>query len=166
MSEEDKKKVEVSEPERKDIEIFHPMDMFRAFDDTWADFRRNFLIPWTPGRLFERPWRVGSMMERRMAYTDLIDNGKEYKITAEVPGITKDRIDIMVTKEGMEISGKVEEEREKEGRGYIVKERGHSEIYRRLSFPEEVIPEKAEATVNHGVLEVRVPKKAPTPKIK
>ena len=97
---------------------------------------------------------------------DLIDTGKEFQVHAEVPGIPKDKIDITVTKDSIEISAKTEVERKEEEKGFVVKERGYSEIYRKQSFPEEVLPEKAEATVKNGVLEIKIPKKSPTPEIK
>ena len=46
--------------------------------------------------------------------------------------------------------------------GFIRQERGYSRISRRLAFPEPVVAEKAEASLNNGVLEVKVPKKSPT----
>jgi HSP20 family molecular chaperone IbpA len=42
----------------------------------------------------------------------------------------------------------------------------YSSFYKRIVFPEEVIPEKAESSVKDGVLEVDVPKKTPTPEPK
>jgi len=101
----------------------------------------------------------------RAACTDLIDTGKEYQVCAEVPGIPKDKINVTITKDSIEISGKAEIERREEEKGYVVRERGYSEIHRRMAFPEEVVPEKAEATLKQGLLEIKVPKKTPTPKV-
>jgi len=90
---------------------------------------------------------------------------QEFQVHAEVPGIPKDKIDITVTKDSIEISAKTEVERKEEEKGFVVKDRGYSEIYRKQSS-EEVVPEKAEATVKNGVLEIKIPKKTPTPEIK
>ena len=166
MSEKGKKeKVEVKEPKERAIEPWRPSDIFQAYDEMWEDFRRDFLRPW---RYWGRPWRRGwpSAIMPREACTDLIDTGKEYQVCAEVPGIPKDKLDVTITKDGIEISGKAEVERREEEKGYLMRERGYSEIYRMMAFPEEVIPEKAEATLKNGLLEIKIPKKTPTAGVK
>jgi hypothetical protein len=45
---------------------------------------------------------------------------------------------------------------------FVRRERTYSRIHRSLAFPEEVIPDRAEATLKDGLLEVRIPKKTPT----
>jgi HSP20 family protein len=180
MSEKEKKeKVEIKEPEEKAaIEPAYPRDIFESFDQLWEDFRREFHRlglgePWAyriPYGFRGRPWALmpspGGRRPMREADADLADTGKEYQVHIEVPGIPKDRIDVTVTKDYLEIHAKAEAERGGEEKGYIVRERNYAEIYKRLSFPEEVIPEKAEATLKDGLLEIRVPKKTPTPEVK
>ncbi len=46
---------------------------------------------------------------------------------------------------------------------YFVRERRYEALRRTLSFPAEVKPDFAAATLKDGVLEVRIPKKQPTP---
>jgi HSP20 family protein len=171
VSEEEKKEdIEVKEDEARAIEPWYPSDIFRAFDDMWEGFRRDFLRPWRPWRLWGRPrWlapRPRGMLARREAYVDLVDKGKEFQVCAEVPGIPKDKINITVTKDSIEVSGKAEVERREAEKGFVVRERGYSEIYRRMAFPEEVVPDKVEAILKEGLLEIRVPKKTPTPEVK
>jgi HSP20 family protein len=153
------------EAQRKNIEPWYPRDVFRTFDDIWSDFRRDFLTP-RPRRFGVRPWWKRLPIDRREACTDLIETEDEYRVCAEVPGIPKDKINITVTENEIEISAKAETEKKKEEAGYILNERGYSEIYRKMFFPEEVIPEKAEATVNNGLLEIKIPKKISKSKIK
>jgi HSP20 family protein len=99
----------------------------------------------------------------REAYSDLIDAGSKYLVHAEVPGIPKNKIDITVTKDNIEISAETEVAKEEKEKNFVVRKRGYSTIYKRLSFPEEVIPDKVEAALKDGLLEVSVPKKTPTP---
>ncbi len=127
------------------------------------------MMPWMRWSRMMRPWtrRMWMMMpSTREACTDLIDAGKEYQVYVEVPGIPKDKIDITVTKNGIEVAAKAEVERKGEEKGYVVRERGYSETYRRMSFPEEVLPEEAEAVLDNGVLEIKVPKKTPRQEVK
>jgi HSP20 family protein len=166
---EEKKEIEVKASEERIIEPWYPSDIFRAFDDVWDGFRRDFTRPWRPWRLRGRPWwrrPFGAMVPRREACVDLADLEKEFQVYAEIPGIPKDKIDITVTKDSIEISGKSKVEKREEKKGYVVRERGYSQIYRRISFPEEVLPDKVTATIKDGLLDIRVPKKMPTPKLK
>jgi HSP20 family protein len=98
----------------------------------------------------------------RLPYADLIDSGKEYRVLAEVPGIPREKLDITVTDREIKIEGEAKTDLHEEKEGFIRRERGYSRISRRLAFPEPVVAEKAEASLNNGVLEVKVPKKAPT----
>jgi len=118
MSEEEKKKEE--EPEESFIERYYPHDVMDAFDEMWEEFRRNMERAWTYRprmiRPWRRPWRMrrmrpwirayGSMIPRREAFADMVDAGDSFKIHAQFPGIPKDNIDINVTEDGVEISGK------------------------------------------------------------
>jgi HSP20 family protein len=84
-------------------------------------------------------------------------------VCAEILGIPRDKIDVTVTKDAIEISAETGAEKEK---NFIVRQRSYSSIYKNLAFPEEVIPEKAECTLKDGLLEVSIPKKTPTPEVK
>ena len=165
MSSEEKKEIKVKEKESP-LATRYPADIFQAFDEMWDEFRRGFLRPWRPWGFAGRPWEL---MERASIATpaaDLVDLGNVYQVCAEVPGIPKDKLDITITKDSIEISGKAETERKEEEKGYVVRERGYSKVFRRMVFPEEVVPEKAEATFKDGLLEISAPKKTPTPKAK
>jgi HSP20 family protein len=162
---EKKEKVEIKDPEERVIAPWRPSDIFQAFDEMWTDFRRDLLRPWRPLEYRWKPLRRGEMptdIMPREACVDLIDAGNEYQVCAEVPGIPKDMLDVTITKDVIEISGKAEVERREEDIGYVVRERGYSKIYKRIAFPEEAIPDEAKATLKDGLLEIRVPKKMPT----
>jgi HSP20 family protein len=134
-----------------------------TFDDLMNDFRRHFIeniaFPWD--------WvSVESVVPVREATVDLVDEGNRFVVHAELPGVAKDKIDVALTKDSIEISAETDVEKEDKGKNFVVRERLYSHVYKQLSFPEEVIPEKAESTFRDGLLEVGVPKKtiAPAPK--
>ena len=134
-----------------------------TFDDLMDDFRRNFFesiaFPWD--------WvTVEPIVPVREATVDLVDEGKTFVVHAEMPGVAKDKIDVSLTKDGIEISAETDVEKEDKGKNFVVRERTYSHVYKQLSFPEEVIPEKAESTFKDGLLKVSIPKKtiAPAPK--
>ena len=130
-------------------------DYFRRFENTWPSLFQG-------GVFGPRWWRAFELPETRRAFADLIDAGKEYHVRAEVPGIPKDKLNISVTPRGIRIEGEAETKIDEDKEGYVHKERTWSKVRRELAFPEEVIPDQAEAEVKNGVLEVKVPKKNPT----
>jgi len=60
------------------------------------------------------------------------------------------------------ICGETKTEVKDDSEGYIRRERSYSTLCRTMTFPEEVNPDKAEATLKDGILEVKVAKKSPT----
>ena len=139
-----------------------------TFDDLMDSFRSSFIesiaYPWN--WLSVEP--VVPAIPVREATVDLVDEGNRFVVHAELPGVAKDKIDVTLTKDGIEISAEtdVEKENKEKNFDFVVRERVYSHVYKQLAFPEEVIPEKAESTFRDGLLEVCIPKKtvAPAPK--
>ena len=147
---------------RKHVPTTH---VLATFDDMLEDFRRSFRESiWSPWELTIEPYTL--VLPVRETYSDLVDEGNRFLVRAEAPGIPRDKIDVTVTKDGIEISGETGAEKEDKEKNFVVRERSYSSIYKSLTFPEEVIPEKAECTLKDGILEVSVPKKMPTPAAK
>ena len=164
----DNEKVPVRKGQKKGTAITprRPDDYQDGMERMFRDFESRFdrlLAPFPAGGWFgpgRRRWP--ETPEVRLPYADLIDSGKEYRVKAEVPGITKDKLDITVTDREIKIEGEAKTDLHEEKEGFVRQERGYSRISRRVAFPEPVVAEKAEASLNNGVLEVRVPKKTPT----
>ena len=148
---------------RKHVPATHVLS---TFDDLLDDFNRRFRESiWAPWELEPlEPYVIE--LQPREAFADLMDAGDKFVVHAEVPGIPKDKIDVTITKDEVEISAEASAEKEEKKKGYVFKERGYSSFFKRIAFPEEVVPEKAESNLKDGVLEVDVPKKTPTPKPK
>jgi len=134
-----------------------------TFDDLMENFRRNFI----DSIAFPFNWiDLEPVVPVREATVDLVDEGNRFVVHAEMPGVAKDKIDVSLTENGIEISAETDVETEDKEKNFVVRERVYSHVYKQLSFPEEVVPEQAESTYKDGLLEVRVPKKtvAPAPK--
>jgi HSP20 family protein len=161
----EKKEIEKTSAKSREGEIVmrRPSDIFTEMDRMLSDFRSEFQDLFDPWRSL---WPIAtprmSLPQVRTPMSDLIDTGKGYKIRAEMPGIPKDKIDISIDKDSIEINAEAKTETDEEKKGYVRKERSYSSLYRKLSFPEEVVPDKAESTYQDGLLEVTVPKKTPT----
>ncbi len=132
-------------------------EMDRWFDSLREEFEQKFWGPVTP---FVREGVLAS----RQPLVDLSDNGREFVLTAELPGVKKEDLNLQVTPEGIEIGAETRGEKEESGKDYAYRERSYASFRRVLPFPEEVLPDQVEAKLTDGVLEVRLPKKEPTPK--
>jgi HSP20 family protein len=134
-------------------------DVDRWFDSLRRDFEDRF---W--GRSLGRV--EGSDLAIREPLVDLIDQGSEFVVRAELPGVSKEDIDLNVTSDGIQIRAKADRSREEKEKDYYFQERTYQAYERALSFPQEVKADLASATLKDGVLEVRIPKRQPTPESK
>lgn len=130
-------------------------DMDRVFDDFRSEWESLLLSP-----------RSMTAESVRQPLVDLADNGSEYLVKAEIPGIKKEDLKIEVAQDNLEISGEtsVEEKQEDKETGYIRRERRYSRFHRTLPLPENVLTDKVEAELKDGVLTVKLPKAAPPEK--
>ena len=137
----------------------------RGIDDMFHDFRQSFddlMRPFFPLAEVEQEYRLPT----RYAQVDLIDNGDSYTINAELPGFTKDQVDVQINKDGVAINAECKEEKEEKRKNYLHRERAYSSLQRFVAFPEEVDPSKVDGSMKEGVLELKVPKKEPKPEEK
>lgn len=140
--------------------VWNPWDIMESMDRWfWED-------PWTP--FWRRRWGGLAPIEKwfdtdkKITAIDMIDTGKEYKITAEMPGVNKKDIEVNITPNNISICGETKTETKEKDEGWVRRERNYSTIYRTMMFPEEVNPDKADATLKDGILEISVTKKTPT----
>jgi HSP20 family protein len=138
----------------------------RDVDSIFDDFRRSFDIMMRPYFPFETRVEDFGTLPIRYAPLDLIDEGDHYSIHAELPGFSKENVDVQINNDGMSIRAKKETEKEDKKKNYLHRERVYSAFERSVSFPEEVDAARAEGTMNNGVLELRIPKKEPVPEKK
>ena len=134
--------------------------------DRWFDeFRDRFFDTWDL-QPFGRPFTALASHEGplfRAARTDVSDTGSAFKIVAEIPGIPKDKLDIRVRGNLVEIRGESTAEKEEKEAAYVHRERAYSGYYRSLELPEPVVATEAKAKVENGLLELELPKQHPTP---
>lgn len=79
-------------------------------------------------------------------------------VRLEVPGLERDDLDLMVEGNTLRISGEKRYTRDEERRNYHIMERAYGSFQRVIPLPYPIDGDKAEATLNHGVLTVRLPK--------
>jgi HSP20 family protein len=89
---------------------------------------------------------------------DVVETKKGYTIRADVPGFSKEQIDIDVQGDTLSIKGNQEKVQEQNDEHYHAKERLRSSFSRTLTLPFVVHPEKIKASIKDGVLEINIPK--------
>jgi HSP20 family protein len=89
---------------------------------------------------------------------DVAENEDAVIVKAELPGTKPDDIEISVQGNTLTISGEKKEESEDRREGYYHTERRYGRFQRVVSLPNDVDPEKIEATHREGVLTVSLPK--------
>ncbi len=171
----EERREEASRPE-DNSQSFGIAEMNRWFDEPLREFENLFRDPmqwpWgapggrAPWANLMRPWTASALLPRmaeiRQPLADIEDKGAEFVVTAEMPGIPKENVEVNVTQDSVEIRAKAQTEQEDKEKGYYRKERVFKELYRHLPLPSAVIPEKAEARMESGLLKIRLPKKDPT----
>lgn len=91
---------------------------------------------------------------------DVIDEDNAYKIEAELPGYSKDEIDVDFEDGRLTISAKKNEEvnEDDKDKNYIHRERKSSKMVRRMFF-KDIDEDNMSAKLDGGILEITVPKK-------
>ena len=110
---------------------------------------------------FVRPVAFEGRGEAPRMKVDVAEKNGAYQISAELPGVRKE--DIQVTIDGNQVSLSAEVKREKEvqqDERVLHTERSYGKVTRSFSLPQEVDEAKAEAKFRDGVLELTLPKKA------
>jgi len=97
--------------------------------------------------------------------TDLYETDEAFIVKVDLPGISKENLEIEATGEYLEINAKHEttteketEETTKDDEKCVCKERFAVQYNRRIAFPTLVDPSKANVKLENGVLEVTMPK--------
>jgi len=83
------------------------------------------------------------------------ENG--YLISAFLPGVNTEDLDIQVVNDTITIKGEIKLDRT-EGENYLIAERPNGRFYRVIELPDELDSDKAEADLKNGVLTLKVPK--------
>lgn len=106
-----------------------------------------------------------SWMERT-TYTapaiNVIENEKEYDVELAAPGLTKEDFKVHIDADNnlhIEMEKKSEDKEGKKHGKYLRREFSYEKFQQMLTLPEDAEAEKIEAKVEHGVLNVRIPKK-------
>lgn len=90
--------------------------------------------------------------------TDLMETEDEYRLHLDVPGMTKEDLNINYQDNQLTVSGERTSDRTEEGEEYVRVERSFGHFYRSFTLPQTVNAEDIHATYDNGVLTISVPK--------
>jgi len=128
----------------------------REIDRLFEDFDRG-VWGFPSRRLFdiEPFWRRGATVPA----VDIIEREKDYRLTAELPGMEEKDIELGISDDMMTIKGEKREEKEEKKKDYYMSERRYGTFQRSFPLPTGVDADKIEASFKKGVLTVTLPKK-------
>lgn len=91
---------------------------------------------------------------------DVKDQGDHYLLEAELPGVSKDQMNISVDQDVLTVSADVNTAKEEKQGGYVYSERRSGHLERRFNL-EGIRQEDISAAYKDGVLSITLPKAAP-----
>ncbi len=97
-------------------------------------------------------------IEKLSMPVEVTEKEKEYDIRAELPGVKKEDLDIDIDNNYLTIRAKKEEEVCEDKNTYKKSEFKYGEFSRSVYLPQDIDVDKVDATLEHGVLKIKVPK--------
>jgi HSP20 family protein len=89
--------------------------------------------------------------------TEVFQRGGELIVRADLPGMTKDNINVDIEDDQIVIRGERRDEREESEEGFYHTERSYGSFYRAIPLPPGIDADQANAIFNNGVLEITLP---------
>ena len=89
---------------------------------------------------------------------DVKENEAAYEISAELPGLEEQDVEVTVADGILVLKGEKSAEQEEQDNNYYRKERVYGSFERSFRLPDEVEADKVEANFKNGVLTVGLPK--------
>jgi HSP20 family protein len=125
--------------------------LHREIDRVFSDFMTDW--PWTDRM---------NLMDRRLGTfvpdVDVIETEKEFRVTAELPGLDEKDLEVTYVEGGLTIKGEKREEHEEKRGDYYRSERQFGMFERTIPLPSDINPDKAKASFKKGVLNIMLPK--------
>ena len=136
----------------------------RPFTHSMEEFFENFLPRrWMDDAFEADAWRRPLRREFEGVFegfpkVDMIDKGDVLVIRAEMPGVDKDDLEILIAGDRLTIEASRKFKEEEKEETFFRNEMAYGRIYRTMLLPVAIIGDKAKAELKNGILEVMLPK--------
>ncbi|MDE3112322.1 MAG: Hsp20/alpha crystallin family protein [Chloroflexota bacterium] len=97
-------------------------------------------------------------MEHRTFPVDLYETAETYTLKASLPGMDPLKIGVEAMSDAVTVKGELVEEKEEKKGAVVRQERRYGRFERTIGLPVAIDPAKVEATYEHGVLTLVMPK--------
>ncbi len=118
------------------------------------------------GPIFPEFARMAEPMATWEPALDFSETEKEYRVRLEVPGFHRENLDVHLDANVLTLTGQREFQQEMQDEDFLWQEREEGRFTRSIRLPAAVEEAKIEATYEHGVLTVKLPKLTPSPRAK
>jgi HSP20 family protein len=130
-----------------------------AAPETWDPWRTmRSLLSWDPFREMA-PFPVVEDRAMLSPAFDVKETKDAYLFKADVPGIPEKDLEVTITGNRLNISGKRDQEKEEKNDRYYTYERNYGTFTRSFTLPDGADLENLRASIEQGVLTISVPKK-------
>jgi HSP20 family protein len=102
----------------------------------------------------------GTPARRWVPAMDLVETESDLVLRADLPGLTRDDVQIEIKDGALTVAGERKAEHEEKAEGYYRVERSFGSFSRAMTLPEGVDADSVTADFADGVLEIRIPKPA------
>jgi len=146
----------------RDIERWDPWQDILSLREAMNRLMEEAFV--TPARLLTSGAReAGEQLARPLWGTgapqiDVQEQDNEYRLRASLPGVRPEDVNITVSGNTVTISGQTQEERQEERGRYLYRERRGGAFSRTIALPAEINADSAQASFEHGVLTLTLPK--------
>ena len=131
-------------------------DPFGAFRHEIDRLFDDFFAPATgEGRNFASSAPAAALVRPSI---DVDETDQAYRVSAELPGLSEQDVELNLRDNALTISGEKRSEREEEKGGRRYAERSYGRFERTIPFPVEVDADRVDAIFRNGVLTVTLPK--------
>lgn len=102
----------------------------------------------------------GRSVESRLATQfEIAETDNEYTIAAELPGLEKENVEVVVDEDVLTVRGEKKVETKAEEKNYLFSERRYGRFERKFQLPETVEQDAIAANYENGVLTLTLPKR-------
>lgn len=135
---------------RLGLRVWEPFKNYRPFNNNFDTWFEDAFKSLNSSEVETGNW---------LPNVDIYETDERYVINAEIPGLTKEDIDIDLKENILTIKGEKKFEEKTEEDNYVRVERRYGTFQRSFALSENADAEKINASYTNGVLKVSIPKK-------